>query len=73
MFGTLPGLIVDAAAGYGLLGLLVGFGFLLFGIDRIDPAARGAYGFRPLLLPGLVLLWPLVLWRWRALAHGDRR
>ena len=29
-----------------------------------DPAARGAYGFRPLLLPGLVLLWPLVVWRW---------
>ena len=27
-------------------------------------ASVGAYAFRPLLLPGLALLWPLVLWRW---------
>ncbi|WP_439494819.1 hypothetical protein [Bosea sp. (in: a-proteobacteria)] len=47
-----------------LAGLAVGVAFLLFGLDRVDAAARGAYGFRPLLLPGLVLLWPLVIWRW---------
>lgn len=47
-----------------LAGLCVGVAFLLFGLDRVDAAARGAYGFRPLLLPGLVLLWPLVIWRW---------
>jgi hypothetical protein len=33
------------------------------------PEARGAYAFRPLLLPGLVLLWPLALWRWWALTR----
>ena len=38
--------------------------FLLFGIDRDDGNARGAYLFRPLLAPGVLLLWPLVLWRW---------
>ena len=38
--------------------------FVLFGIDRIDEDARGAYSFRPLLVPGILLLWPLVLWRW---------
>ena len=69
MFGTLPVLIVDAAAGYGLAGLVVAAAFLFRGLDRIDPAARGAYAFRPLLVPGLVLLWPLVLWRWRVLAR----
>lgn len=47
-----------------LAGLGVGVAFLLFGLDRADASARGAYGFRPLLLPGLVLLWPLVIWRW---------
>ena len=31
------------------------------------PDARGAYVFRPLLVPGVVLLWPLVLWRWQVL------
>jgi hypothetical protein len=60
---------VAAAEIYGAVGLAVAAAFLVFGIDRIDPAARGAYAFRPLLLPGIVLLWPLVLWRWRALAR----
>lgn len=62
-------LLADLALGYGGIGLAVGLAFLLFGIDRVDPAARGAYAVRPLLLPGLALLWPLVLWRWRALAR----
>ena len=35
--------------------------FLLFGIDRVSEDARGAYLFRPLLVPGILLLWPLVL------------
>jgi hypothetical protein len=73
MFGKLPVLIVDCAAGYGLAGLVVALAFLLFGLDRIDPAARGAYGFRPLLLPGLVLLWPLVLVRWSILEWRSRQ
>jgi hypothetical protein len=38
--------------------------FLTIGIDRIDEDARGAYIFRPLLIPGVLLIWPLVLWRW---------
>ncbi len=61
-------LIVAGAFGYGLAGLGVALAFLLVGLDRIDPVARGAYGFRPLLLPGLVLLWPWVVVRWARLA-----
>ena len=45
-------------------GAVVAAVFVLFGIDRIDEDARGAYSFRPLLIPGILLLWPLVLWRW---------
>ncbi|MFP5076172.1 hypothetical protein ACLE20_02590 [Rhizobium sp. YIM 134829] len=45
-------------------GVLVALAFLSFGIDQVDHAAAGAYMFRPLLLPGILLLWPLVLWRW---------
>lgn len=67
MFGPVPPLIVEAAALYGWVGLAVAAGFLLFGIDRVDPAARGAHAFRPLLVPGIVLLWPLVLVRWLVL------
>jgi hypothetical protein len=46
------------------IGLVVGVAFLFLGIDRIDPAARGSHAFRPLLLPGLILLWPFVALRW---------
>lgn len=55
------------------LGLAVAVAFLTIGIDRVDPAARGAYAVRPLLVPGIVLLWPMVILRWRSLATGARR
>lgn len=60
------GVLVAVVGAYGAVGLVIGVAFLLFAIDRMDPAAVGAYAFRPLLLPGLVLLWPLVLRRWLA-------
>jgi hypothetical protein len=59
--------IVHAAMAYGAAGAILAVVFLLWGIDRVDPSARGAYAFRPLLIPGLVLLWPLVAARWLAL------
>jgi hypothetical protein len=61
--------VLSLAWAYGLVGALVALAFLAVGIERIMPAARGAYAFRPLLLPGLVLLWPVVVWRWRLLAR----
>lgn len=57
---------------WGLAGLAVACAFLTRGIQSIDPDARGAIGFRPLLVPGIMVLWPLVLWRWWVLAtHKD--
>jgi hypothetical protein len=57
-------IIVEAALLHAAIGLGVGVAFLALGVERLDPAARGAYAFRPLLLPGLALFWPLVAWRW---------
>ena len=51
-------------------GAAVAVAFLLYGIDRIDENARHSYTFRPLLVPGILLLWPLVLWRWIRLETG---
>jgi hypothetical protein len=62
----LAALIVEAAKWYGIAGLVAAAAFLIFGIGRIDPAARGVFAFRPLLIPGVVLLWPFVLARWAA-------
>lgn len=60
-------LLIEA---YAMLGALVAVIFLLWGIDRVEPGARGSYAFRVLLVPGVVGLWPLVLWRWRALERA---
>ena len=67
---TGPELIIAAAKLYAAVGAGVSIAFLFWGIDRIDPAARGTYLFRPLLVPGLILIWPLVLKRWSALENG---
>lgn len=70
MTGT--ALVVLAANIWLWIGGAVAVPFLLFGIDRLDEDARGAYVFRPLLIPGILLIWPLVLWRWYVLAnHKD--
>jgi hypothetical protein len=61
---------VALLAAYGAVGVAVALVFLFAGLDAVDPAARGAYAFRPLLVPGLVLLWPLVLVRWVAIGRG---
>lgn len=57
-------LILFAVRIWGTIGALVAAVFLTVGMDRIDEDARGAYVFRPLLIPGVLLIWPLVLWRW---------
>ncbi|HMV33048.1 MAG TPA: hypothetical protein PKA50_13080 [Gemmatimonadales bacterium] len=56
--------LVRLAAGYLVLGLLFAVPFALRWVNRLDDvAAHGTPGFRLLLLPGAVLLWPLLLRR----------
>lgn len=51
-------------------GAVLAVAFLVLGLDRVEPNARGAYAFRALIVPGLVLVWPLVAFRWWQLARG---
>lgn len=46
------------------LGAVSAAAFLAIGIDRVDENARGVWIFRPFLIPGILLIWPLVLLRW---------
>jgi hypothetical protein len=62
-------IIVDCVTAWLAIGIIVGLAFLFLGVGRVDPAAHGSYAFRPLLLPGLVLLWPLVALRWFTLSR----
>lgn len=52
------------------IGAAVALVFLCWGIDRIEPNARGSYVFRSLIAPGVMLLWPLVVGRWLWLESG---
>lgn len=52
------------------IGALISTVFLTIGIDRLDEDAQGAYVFRVLLVPALLLIWPAVLWRWYILERG---
>ena len=56
--------LIAIARWYGYAGLAVAVLFILVGLNRIDRAGHGSWLFRVLLVPGLVLLWPLVLVRW---------
>ena len=58
-------LLAGAAGVYLAVGVLFAVPFVAFGAGRIDPAARGApAGFRLLVLPGAIALWPYLLSRW---------
>jgi len=52
-------------ASYLAIGSIVAVPFVIFGIGRIDPAAKAApWTFRALVLPGALALWPLLVRRW---------
>lgn len=56
--------LVWIVQGYLGLGVVLSVPFALFLLHRIDPAAReGTWGFRIIVIPGLILLWPLFFWR----------
>ena len=59
--------IVGLAAAYLFVGLVFAVPFVWRGVERIDPNARQAtWGFRVVIVPGVIALWPLLLRRWRA-------
>jgi len=56
---------VYALEAYAALGLLFAVAFVAAGMQRLDPGAAGtSVGFRLLMLPGAVALWPMLLCRW---------
>ncbi|MEP0070418.1 hypothetical protein [Pyruvatibacter sp.] len=50
---------------YFVAGLIFAVPFVVWGAQRIDPAAHDAgLGVRLLILPGSVALWPVLLTKW---------
>jgi hypothetical protein len=59
--------LVRGLGAYAALGLLFAVAFLARGIERLDPGAHGSgWGFRLIVLPGVLAFWPLLLRRWIA-------
>jgi len=58
-------ILVYLFLGYLALGAVFAPLFVAFGIHRVDATARASsWGFRLLVLPGAVALWPLLATRW---------
>jgi len=58
-------IIVWILAAYAFLGACFCAAFLMWGLDRLDPAAKASTaGFRAIIAPGVIALWPLLLRRW---------
>ena len=68
MSERLASILTGAAAAYLAIGLLFAVPFAARWCGRLDPAARlGSPGFRLLIVPGAMLLWP---WLVRRLARS---
>ena len=62
---TIATYLVNALAIYLGVGLVFAIAFVWKGVGKIDPAAvEGTIGFRLLILPGSIALWPLLARRW---------
>jgi hypothetical protein len=52
-------------ASYGALGVLFAAVFVKFGVHRLDPiASSSTAGFRMMIVPGTIALWPVLLRLW---------
>ncbi|KZK75536.1 hypothetical protein PsW64_05444 [Pseudovibrio sp. W64] len=65
--------IILIAQIYCVIGLVVALAFISFGLGRVELAARGAFLFRLQIIPGLILLWPIVIVRWIALERSGEK
>ena len=57
--------LVDAFGVWIAIGAIFALAFTIVGVSRVDHEARGgSVGFRMLIFPATVALWPLLLVRW---------
>jgi hypothetical protein len=68
---TTATLLVSLATAYVGAGMLFAIAFVGWGVDRIDARAAGAgWGFRALVVPGTVALWPFLAAAWMRARRG---
>jgi len=58
-------ILLSAFGIYLLCGLMFAIPFALVGVKTMDPhAGHGSWGFRAIIIPGTMFLWPLLARRW---------
>jgi hypothetical protein len=58
---------------YLLLGVLFVIPFLLKGLKKIDEGAQGStIGFKIIIIPGVIVFWPVLLSKWMKTVKGER-
>lgn len=68
---TMATILVSLAGIYLLIGVVFAVPFVLKGAARIDASAKAStWGFRVMIFPGCVMLWPVLLRRWLAVGKG---
>lgn len=68
---TLAAVFLWLLAVYLISGLAIALPFVFHGVNKIDPhAVRGSWGFRLMIIPGTMALWPLLLRRWYGHFHA---
>ena len=66
------GLIFIVVAIYLALGFIFSIAFITKGVDKIDEGAHGAsLGFRIIIIPGIMIFWPLLLRKWLNSTKAD--
>ena len=67
MSEALARIVVWIAGTYLAAGAIFAPPFVRRGVQRIDPAAgEGTWWFRMVIVPGVILLWPVLAHRWAA-------
>ena len=69
-------ILLIIAAIYLVLGVLFVFPFLMKGLNKVDEGANGStIGFKIIIIPGVVVLWPVLLAKWMKENgnHGDTK
>lgn len=57
--------IITIIEAYFACGVLFAIPFVLRGAGKVEPVAQGGtWGFRVLIFPGSMTLWPYLLYRW---------
>lgn len=59
-------IILWLVSAYLICGFIFAIPFVLIGVSKIDEAAMGSSaGFRIIIIPGVMVFWPLLLQKWR--------